>query len=57
MDDLHTVSQVGGWRSMTYLTTYYRAPPEDKTRALANICKRILLANQRMQEAESDDDD
>lgn len=33
-DDLHTVAQVGGWRSMAYLTTYHRTPIDDRTRAL-----------------------
>lgn len=54
MDDVHTVSQVGGWKSMTYLTAYHRTPIDDRTTALANIGKRILLTNHSLEEKESD---
>lgn len=44
-DDVHTVSQVGGWHSTTYLNTYHRTSITDRTRSLANIGSRILLSH------------
>ena len=56
LDDLYTIAQVGGWKSMTYMTTYHRTPIEDRTTALANIGKRILIANHSMADPESDNE-
>ena len=35
--DVHTVAQVGGWKSLTYLTTYQRASTDARTKALSRI--------------------
>lgn len=56
MEDVHTVAQVGGWRSMTYLTTYHITPITEQSRALANIGSRILMKHQD-QEIRDDQDD
>lgn len=54
MEHVHTVAQVGAWKSMTYLTTYHRTPIDDQARALATIGSRILLQHAATEE---DDDE
>lgn len=46
LSDVQTVAQVGGWRSLIYLTTYRRASAEAKTSALARIGSRALQQQQ-----------
>lgn len=57
LDDVHTISQIGGWKSMTYLTMYHRTPTHDKAAALARIGKRILLADKQARENDSEEED
>lgn len=47
--------QVGGWTLMSYPTTYQRTPI-DRTKALANIGKTILLANHEVDCLKSDEE-
>lgn len=51
--DVHTVSQVGGWRSMNYYTTYHRTPLSSQAEALANIGSRIVDIH-KMHESDGD---
>ena len=59
VQDLHTVAQVGGWKSLTYLTAYHRATTEAQTEALAHIGSRILDSHKQLHDnmLSSDSDD
>ena len=44
-ENVHTVAQVGAWKSMVYLTTYHRTPLKSQTAALAQIGSRVIDAS------------
>lgn len=55
-EHVHTVAQVGGWQTMTYLTIYHRSTLETKAKALSHIGARILESQSVQEDISSDEE-